>query len=74
MNIEAWVPIFLAVAVFTAAMLAHLATHPVPFMPKWAWALLIVLTAPLGGVIYGIVVIAGAGTRVEDAEGREPQG
>ncbi len=74
MNFSAWMPIFIAVAVFTVAMLAHLITHPVPYMPKWAWALLIVFTAPLGGGIYALVVIAGAGTRVEDAEGSEPRG
>jgi len=72
-NFVAWGPIFLAGVVFSIAMLVHLATHEVPFMPKWAWALLIVFTMPLGGVIYLLVVIVGAGTQVEDAEGREPQ-
>lgn len=73
MNFEAWLPIFLIAVVFTVAILAHLATHDVPYMPKWGWALLVVFTMPLGGVIYLLVVILGAGTQVEDAEGREPQ-
>lgn len=73
MNFEAWIPIFLIVIVFSIALLVHLATHDVPFMPKWAWALLIVFTMPLGGLVYVLVVIIGAGTKVEDAEGREPQ-
>ena len=73
MNFEAWLPIFVVAAVFSIAILVHLATHEVPFMPKWAWALLVVFTMPLGGVIYLLVVVAGAGTLVEDAEGRDPQ-
>jgi len=69
-NFESWIPIFTVVAVFSLAVLVHLATHEVPYMPKWAWALLIVLTAPLGGAVYLIVVVAGAGGR-SDAEGRQ---
>jgi ABC-type transport system involved in cytochrome bd biosynthesis fused ATPase/permease subunit len=72
-NFEAWLPIFVLAVVFSAVLLVHLFTHDVPFMPKWAWALLIVLTMPLGGVIYLMVVVAGAGTQREDAEGRTPQ-
>lgn len=73
MNFEAWVPIFVVVVVFSIALLGYLATHEAPFMAKWAWALLIVFTMPLGGVIYLLVAVIGAGTQVEDAEGREPQ-
>lgn len=73
MNFEAWAPIFVVAVVFSIALLMHLATHAVPFMPKWAWALLIVFTMPLGGVVYLLVVVIGAGTQVEDAEGRGPQ-
>jgi len=72
-NFEAWIPIFLLAVVFSIALLIHLATHDVPYMPKWAWALLIIFTMPLGGVIYLLVVVVGAGTQVEDAEGREPR-
>ena len=71
MNFAAWLPIFAIVAVFTIAVLAHLFTHDVPYMPKWAWAALIILTAPIGGIVY-LLVIAGIGTQREDAEGRTP--
>ena len=69
MNFAAWFPIFALAALFSIVLLVHLARHDVPYMPKWAWALLIVLTMPLGGLVYLIVVIGGAGGR-EDAEGR----
>ena len=65
-------PVFLAIAAFSAVLLVHLARNEVPYMSKWAWALLIVLTMPLGGVIYLLVVVLGAGVQREDAEGRRP--
>lgn len=70
MNFSAWLPLFLIAAAFSAVLLVHLARTDVPYMPKWAWAALIVLTMPLGGVIYLLVVVAGAGVQREDAEGR----
>ena len=73
MNFAAWLPIFIVFAVFSAAMLFHLFTHDVPYMPKWGWTLLIVLTMPLGGLVYLLVVIVGAGVQRDDAEGRAPQ-
>jgi hypothetical protein len=69
-NFSAWIPVFLLVGVFTVILLVHLARHAAPYMPKWAWALLIILTAPAGGFIYLAIVVAGAGTGREDAEGR----
>ena len=69
MNFAAWLPIFVVIIVFSGALLVHLATHDVPYMPKWAWAALIVLTMPVGGIIY-LLVVAGIGTQREDAEGR----
>ncbi len=69
MNFAAWIPIFAVGIAFSAVVLVHLATHQVPFMPKWAWALLILVTMPLGGVVYLLIVVFGAGVR-EDAEGK----
>lgn len=70
MNLAAWLPFFVLFAVFSLVLLVHLVRNEVPYMPKWAWALLIVLTMPLGGVLYVVVVILGGGTQREDAEGR----
>jgi hypothetical protein len=37
-------------------------------MPKWAWALLILFTFPIGSFIYIAVVMFGAGTRQDHTE------
>ncbi len=73
MNFAAWFPIFVAMVVFSVALLVHLATHDVPYMPKWAWAMFILLTMPLGGFVYVAVAVAGAGAQRDDAEGRSPR-
>ena len=74
MNFAAWFPLFAIFAVFSIVMLVHLARNDVPYMPKWAWGLLIVLTMPLGGVLYLVVVVMGAGLQRDDAEGRLDRG
>ena len=70
MNFAAWTPIFVVVIVITLVSLGHLATHRVPYMAKWGWAVLIVLGMPIGGLVYIAVVIAGSGVQRQDAEGR----
>lgn len=52
MNFAAWLPIFMVILAFTGVILVHLATHDVVYMPKWAWAGFVVVTMPLGGVVY----------------------
>jgi hypothetical protein len=69
-NFAVWVPMLALVVLFSVLLLAHLVTHNVPYMPKWAWALMIVVTMPLGGVVYLLVVVMGAGVQRPDAEGR----
>lgn len=71
MNLSAWLPLFAVGIVFSIAVLIHLARNDAPFMPKWAWAAIIVFTMPLGGVMY-LLVVAGVGVQREDAEGRRP--
>jgi hypothetical protein len=70
MNLGAWVPLTLVFVVVAAIALWHLASHDVPYMPKWAWALLIIFTFPIGSLIYIAVVMFGAGTPRQGAEGR----
>lgn len=70
MNFAAWIPLFvIGFGVFVVSFW-HLLTHPVPYMPKWAWALLLVVTFPVGAVVYIAVIVYGAGVQREDAEGR----
>lgn len=73
MNFSAWLPLFIVFAVFTVWCLWHLARNDVSFMPKWAWALLIVVAMPLGGIIYVLVSVFDAGEHRADAEGRAPK-
>ncbi|MCL1599549.1 MAG: hypothetical protein M3094_10210 [Actinomycetia bacterium] len=70
MNFAAWTPIFVVVIVLTLVSLGHLATHRVPYMPKWGWAVLIIAGMPIGGLVYIAIVIMGSGSIREDAEGR----
>ena len=55
MNFIAWTPFFVVFALFIAWTLWHLARHDSPYMPKWAWALLIVFAMPVGTLIYLLV-------------------
>lgn len=70
-NFSAWLPLFAIGVIFSVAVLIHLARNEPPYMPKWAWAALIVFTMPLGGAVY-LLVVAGVGVQREDAEGRRP--
>jgi hypothetical protein len=70
MNFGAWLPLTLVFVIVAVVALWHLATHDVPYMAKWAWALLIVFTFPIGSFIYIAVVMFGAGAHRDDAEGR----
>ena len=63
-------PLTLVFVVVAAIALWNLATREVPYMPKWAWTLLIVFTFPIGSFIYIAVVMFGAGENRDDAEGR----
>ncbi len=69
MNFAAWFPLFAVFIALTAASLVHLMTRPVPYMPKWAWALLVVFTIPIGSILY-FAVVFGIGVQREDGEGR----
>ncbi len=71
MNFIAWTPIFIAVVIFTIWCLWHIATHDVPFMPKWGWSILVIVAMPLGGLVYVLVAVLDAGEYRADAEGRK---
>lgn len=73
MNFAAWWPFFVVIAIFTIWCLWHLVSHTAEFMPKWAWALIIVFAMPLGGIVYLLVSVLHVGEYRADAEGREPK-
>jgi len=55
-NWAAFAPILVLLLAFIAYCLVDLARHPVKYLPKWAWALIICLfSVPIGGIVYLIV-------------------
>jgi hypothetical protein len=48
----ALVPILVLVAVFLIYCLVDLSRSEVLHLPKWAWAIVCVISVPLGGIIY----------------------
>lgn len=70
MNFIAWVPFFVVMAGFSLWSLWHLSRNDTPYMPKWAWGILIVFAMPVGTLIYVLVEVLAAGVQRTDAEGR----
>jgi hypothetical protein len=52
MPVQALLPIVLFAALFIGYCLADLRRSEVQHLPKWAWALVIVLSVPAGGLVY----------------------
>jgi len=50
--LAALVPVIVAVVAWAGYCLFDLARSQVRGLPKWAWALVIVASVPLGGVAY----------------------
>ena len=40
---------------FVAFCLYDIARHGVRYLPKWAWALICVISIPLGGIVYLLI-------------------
>jgi hypothetical protein len=53
--IAALIPIALVAFGFAAYCLYDLSRSSVRYLPKWAWAIICVVSIPLGGVIYLLV-------------------
>jgi len=52
MNIAAVLPLVLVVVAFIAFCLYDLTRSDVRWLPKWVWALIILLSIPFGGIVY----------------------
>jgi hypothetical protein len=48
----AWLPVAAALVAFVAYCLYDLAHARVRYLPKAAWALICVLSIPVGGIVY----------------------
>lgn len=53
--VAALAPIVLAAAGFAGYCLYDLSRSPVRHLPKWVWALLCVVSIPLGGILYLLI-------------------
>ena len=59
--IIAAVPIVMLAIAFVAYCLFDLRRSEVRYLPKWLWALVVILSVPLGGIIYLLVGRGAAG-------------
>jgi len=55
MNFVAWFALSSVFLLLTAVSLIHIVTHPIAHMPRWAWALLVIFTFPVGSILYFVV-------------------
>ena len=51
----ALLPLVLLGVAFVGYCLYDLSRHQVRYLPKWAWALVCVLSIPVGGIVYLLV-------------------
>lgn len=55
MPIAAILPLVLAAVAWIAYCLWDLSRSDIQHLPRWGWALVIVLSVPLGGIVYLLV-------------------
>jgi hypothetical protein len=48
----ALVPVLVIALGFIVYCLVDLARSPVRYLPKWAWALICLVSVPIGGIVY----------------------
>jgi Phospholipase_D-nuclease N-terminal len=53
--VAAVLPLVVLGVAFVAYCLVDLARHDVRYLPKWAWALICLVSIPVGGIVYLIV-------------------
>jgi hypothetical protein len=54
-NWAAWAPVGVLLLAFVVYCWVDIARHEVRYLPKWAWAIIAVMSVPVGGVVYLIV-------------------
>jgi hypothetical protein len=55
MSPAAIIPIAVLVLAFVIACWVDIARNDVQHLPKWAWALIVAASVPLGGIVYLVV-------------------
>ena len=51
----ALLPVIAVLVAFVAYCLVDLARGDVQYLPKWAWALICLVSVPLGGIVYLLI-------------------
>jgi hypothetical protein len=51
----ALLPVLLLVLAFVGYCLVDLARHEVRYLPKWAWAIICLVSIPFGALVYLLV-------------------
>ncbi|WP_201774478.1 PLDc N-terminal domain-containing protein [Demequina aurantiaca] len=51
----ALVPILVILLAFVVFCWVDISRHAVKHLPKWAWAIIVAISIPLGGIVYLIV-------------------
>ena len=54
-NWAAIAPLIVLAIGFVVFCLVDIARHDVKYIPKWVWALICVVSIPLGGIVYLLV-------------------
>jgi hypothetical protein len=55
MSWAALAPILILCAIFVGYCWVDIARSEVKGLPKWAWAIIVVVSIPLGGIVYLLV-------------------
>lgn len=45
-------PLLVLAAAFVVWCWVSIARHPVKLLPRWAWAIIVAVSVPLGGILY----------------------
>jgi hypothetical protein len=51
-SVAAIVPILVLVVAFVGYCLFDLSRTEVRYLPKWAWVIIVLVSIPLGGIVY----------------------
>ncbi len=52
MPAEALIPLVILVVVYVAWLIRDIQRGEVRHLPKWAWMLIVIVSIPLGGIVY----------------------
>lgn len=54
-NLAALLPLIILAVVFVAYCWVDIYRNNVKYLPKWAWAIIALISIPIGGIVYLVV-------------------